>query len=125
MPSLAFLGLGAMGLPMARNLVQAGFDVRVWNRTPARTRNVPGARPAATPTAACAGADFAVSMLAGEPAVEATVLGPDGALAGLAAGSIHVGSSTVSVALSRRLAETHAAKGVGYVTASTGLGLRR
>ena len=117
MPSLAFLGLGSMGLPMARNLVQAGFDVRVWNRTPARTRDVPGARPAPTPAAACAGADFAVSMLANDAAVEATVLGPDGVLAGLAAGAIHIGSSTISVALCRRLAEAHAAKGFGYVAA--------
>lgn len=102
---------------MARNLVQAGFEVRVWNRTAAKTRDVPGARPAATPAAACAGAEFAVSMLADDTAVEGTVLGPDGALAGLAGGSLHIGASTISVALCRRLAAAHAAKGVGYVAA--------
>jgi 3-hydroxyisobutyrate dehydrogenase-like beta-hydroxyacid dehydrogenase len=102
---------------MARNLVQAGFDVRVWNRTAARTRDVPGARPAPTPAAACDGADFAVSMLADDAAVEATALGPDGVLAGLPKGAVHVGASTVSVALCRRLAEAHAAKGVGYLAA--------
>jgi len=106
-----------MGLPMARNLVQAGFDVRAWNRTAARAREVPGALAAATPAAACGGADFAVSMLADDAAVEATVLGSDGVLAGLREGAVHVGASTISVALCRRLAEAHAAKGVGYVAA--------
>jgi 3-hydroxyisobutyrate dehydrogenase-like beta-hydroxyacid dehydrogenase len=117
MAPLSFIGLGAMGLPMARNLVQAGFDVRVWNRTPAKTGEVPGARAAPTPAAAADGAEFAVSMLADDAAVEAAALGPDGILAGLRRGAIHVGGSTISVALCRRLADAHAAKGVGYVAA--------
>ena len=117
MPSVAFIGLGSMGLPMARNLVQAGFDVRVWNRTAAKAWDLPGARPAPTPAAAADGAEFAVSMLADDAAVEAAALGPDGILAGLRKGAIHVGASTVSVALCRRLAEAHAGKGVGYVAA--------
>src|SRR6266545_501070 len=114
---VAFLGLGAMGLPMARNLVQAGFDVRVWNRTASKAREVSGAKPAPTPAAACNGVDVAVSMLADDAAVEATVLGPDGALAGLRPGAIHIGSSTISVALCRKLVETHAAARVGFVAA--------
>ncbi len=113
----AFLGLGAMGLPMARNLVQAGFEVRVWNRTASKTREVSGAKPAPTPAAACNGADVAVSMLADDAAVEATVLGADGVLAGLRAGAIHISSSTISLALCRKLVETHAAAGVGFVAA--------
>ena len=117
MPSVAFIGLGSMGLPMARNLVQAGFDVRVWNRTAAKARDVPGARPGPTPAAAADGAEFAVSMLADDAAVEGAALGPDGILAGLRKSAIHVGASTVSVALCRRLADAHAAKGVGYVAA--------
>jgi 3-hydroxyisobutyrate dehydrogenase-like beta-hydroxyacid dehydrogenase len=115
--SVAFLGLGAMGLAMARNLVQAGFEVRVWNRTAARTREVPGARAAASPRAACERAEFAVSMLADDAAVQASVLGPDGALGGLRAGAIHISSSTISVALCRQLLESHAAAGVGFVAA--------
>lgn len=117
MPSVAFIGLGSMGLPMARNLVQAGFDVRVWNRTAAKARDVPGAWAAPTPAAAADGAEFAVSMLADDAAVEAAALGPDGILSGLTKGAIHVGASTVSVALCRRLVDVHAAKGVGYVAA--------
>jgi 3-hydroxyisobutyrate dehydrogenase-like beta-hydroxyacid dehydrogenase len=115
--SVAFLGLGSMGLGMARNLVQAGFEVRVWNRTAARTREVAGARSAANPSAACDGADFAVSMLADDAAVQATVLGSDGALAGLRAGAIHIGSSTISVGLCRQLVEAHATARVGFVAA--------
>jgi len=115
--SIAFLGLGAMGLSMARNLVAAGFNVRVWNRTASKAREVPGAQPAATPAAACEGADFAVSMLADDAAVETTVLGPGGALTRLERGAIHIGCSTISVALCRRLVETHAAARVGFVAA--------
>src|ERR1043166_4937271 len=105
---VAFLGLGSMGLGMARNLVQAGgFDVRVWNRTASKTGEVSGACAAPTPRAAGEGADFALTMLADDPAVEATVLGVDGVLAGLRPGAIHIGSSTISVALCRRLVEAH------------------
>ncbi len=117
MPSVAFLGLGSMGLPMARNLARAGFELRVWNRTAAKTREVVGARPAATPADACRGADFAITMLADDAAVEGATLGPDGVLAGLPRGALHIGMSTVSVALSRRLAELHRTAGRGYVAA--------
>jgi 3-hydroxyisobutyrate dehydrogenase-like beta-hydroxyacid dehydrogenase len=115
--SIAFLGLGAMGLPMARNLVAAGFNVTVWNRTSAKAREVPGAQHAPTPAAACERADFAVSMLADDAAVEGTVLGQSGALPRLAPGTIHIGCSTVSVALCRRLVDTHATARVGFVAA--------
>jgi 3-hydroxyisobutyrate dehydrogenase-like beta-hydroxyacid dehydrogenase len=115
--SVAFLGLGAMGVAMARNLVTAGFNVRVWNRTASKAREVPGAQPAPTPAAACERAEFAVSMLADDAAINATVLGPAGALTRLEPGSIHIGCSTISVALCRRLVETHAAARVGFVAA--------
>jgi 3-hydroxyisobutyrate dehydrogenase-like beta-hydroxyacid dehydrogenase len=117
MTALAFLGLGSMGLGMARNLVQAGFEVRVWNRTASRAREVSGARAAATPRAACEGAEFAMSMLADDAAVEATVLGADGVIAGLRPGAIHIGSSTISVALCRQLLEAHKSAGIGFVAA--------
>lgn len=102
---------------MARNLVQAGFDVRVWNRTAARAREVPGAHPSPTPRSACDGADFAVTMVADDGAVEATVLGPDGVRAGLRPGAVHISSSTISVALCRKLVESHQAAGSGFVAA--------
>jgi 3-hydroxyisobutyrate dehydrogenase-like beta-hydroxyacid dehydrogenase len=117
MTAVAFLGLGSMGLGMARNLVQAGFDVRVWNRTASKTREVSGARAGATPKATCEGAEFAMTMLADDGAVEAAVLGADGVLAGLRPGAIHIGSSTISVALCRRLVEAHQSAGIGFVAA--------
>ena len=115
--SLAVLGVGAMGAPIARNLVTAGFEVAVWNRSPERARAIAGARTAPTPGDACAGADVAISMLADDTAVEGVVFGPDGVLSGLHRGGCHVGMSTISVALARRLASAHGAAGQGYVSA--------
>jgi 3-hydroxyisobutyrate dehydrogenase-like beta-hydroxyacid dehydrogenase len=114
---VACLGLGSMGLPMARNLSQAGFELRVWNRTASKAAEVPGARPAPTPAAACKDAEFAVTMLADDAAVEAVVFGSDGILGALPRGACHLGSSTISVALSARLAEAHRAAGQGFVAA--------
>jgi 3-hydroxyisobutyrate dehydrogenase-like beta-hydroxyacid dehydrogenase len=115
--TIAFLGLGSMGLPMARNLARADFDVRVWNRTPGRSKDVPGARSAPTPAAACEGVAFALTMLANDPAVEGVVFGPDGILAALPRGACHIGMSTISTALCRRLSEAHAAAGHGFIAA--------
>jgi 3-hydroxyisobutyrate dehydrogenase-like beta-hydroxyacid dehydrogenase len=115
--SVAVLGLGAMGAAIARNIVAAGFPVTVWNRTPARAREISGAQFAATPAAACAPADVAVSMLADDRAVEEVVFGADGMIGALRPGSCHVGMSTISVAMARRLMAAHEAAGQQYVAA--------
>jgi 3-hydroxyisobutyrate dehydrogenase len=70
---VSVLGTGTMGAPMARNLVEAGLDVRVWNRTSERARAVEGAWVAETPSEAAEGADLVVTMLADGDAVEETV----------------------------------------------------
>ena len=74
MTTAAFLGLGAMGLPMARNLLRKGFPLRVWNRS--RDKALPltedGATVAVTPREAAAGADVVCTMLADPAAVEET-----------------------------------------------------
>jgi 3-hydroxyisobutyrate dehydrogenase len=70
---VAVLGTGTMGAPMARNLVEAGIDVRVWNRTLDKAREVDGARVCETPGEAADGADFVITMLADGEAVEHTV----------------------------------------------------
>jgi 3-hydroxyisobutyrate dehydrogenase-like beta-hydroxyacid dehydrogenase len=106
--TVAFIGLGQMGAPMARNLVSAGFMVRVWNRTAVRAREVEGAVASPSPKAAAEGALMAITMLADDAAVEFVTFGSEGLLAGLATDGLHVGMSTISVALSRRLAESHA-----------------
>jgi 3-hydroxyisobutyrate dehydrogenase-like beta-hydroxyacid dehydrogenase len=115
----AFIGLGSMGLPMARHLLQAGHRLTVYNRTRARADQLKHLDPvvAATPAAAARGADVLVTMVADDPALEEVMLGEQGALAALAPGAIHLSMSTVSPALSRWLAERHAAVGQTLVAA--------
>jgi 3-hydroxyisobutyrate dehydrogenase-like beta-hydroxyacid dehydrogenase len=115
--TVAFLGLGAMGAPMAANLVSAGFAVRAWNRSPDRALALVGATPAATPREAATGAEFAITMLADDAAVEQVSLGAEGLLAGLADGGMHLGMSTISLAATRHLAEAHADRGRNYLAA--------
>lgn len=116
-PVVAFLGLGRMGRPMAANLIQDGFPVRVWNRTAGRAEEMAGAETAATPADAARGADIAITMLADDGAVEAVTFGPSGLLEGLPEGGIHVGMSTISVALSRKLEGAHRRAKQGFVAA--------
>ena len=108
-----------MGLPMARNLLQAGHRLTVFNRTRARADQLAPLHPVVADTAAAAAreADVLVTMLADDAAVEGVMLGPDGALAALPRGAIHLSMSTVSPSLARRLAEQHAAAGQQYVAA--------
>lgn len=107
MAKLAFCGLGQMGAPMAARLVDAGHDVTVWNRTPARAEPLRerGARVAATPAGAARGAEAAITMLADPAALEAVVLGPDGLAQGLGPGSALIEMSTVGPTAIRQLAE--------------------
>lgn len=106
MTHVAFLGLGAMGAPMARRIVAAGFPTAVWNRTPSRAEPFAalGASVAATPRQAAAGAEIACTMLSDPAAVEAVAAGPDGLLAALAPGALWLDFSTVTPAASRSFA---------------------
>lgn len=115
---VGFIGLGRMGAGMAANLLKAGHQVTVYNRTRAKAealvRN--GARVAADISAACKG-QAVFTMLASDEAVENVVLAPGGVLECLSSGGIHISSSTISVELSERLARTHAEAGQGFVAA--------
>ena len=112
---IGFVGLGSMGLPMALRLVRAGHEVTAWNRTAARAEAVEqaGGRVAGSAGEAAAEAEVLVSMLADDAAVSGVVFGeaaaPQGVLAALPRGAVHASGSTISVALSRRLAQAHAA----------------
>jgi 3-hydroxyisobutyrate dehydrogenase-like beta-hydroxyacid dehydrogenase len=108
-----------MGSAMAANLLHAGHRLTVYNRTrpTAEPLERAGARVAATPREAAAAAEVLVTMLADDVAVEAVVFGDEGALAGLPRGAVHAGMSTISPALSRRLAEAHRACGQSSVGA--------
>ncbi|RKG78042.1 NAD(P)-dependent oxidoreductase [Corallococcus terminator] len=116
---VGFIGLGNMGAPMAKNLLGAGHEVTVWNRTASKAQPLQqqGARVAKTPAEAARDAEVVVSMLADDPAAEAATLGPDGIVGALPKGAVHVSSSTISVALSERLTKAHADAGQGYVSA--------
>jgi 3-hydroxyisobutyrate dehydrogenase-like beta-hydroxyacid dehydrogenase len=109
-----------MGAPMVRNLVKAGHQVTVWNRTRERAREVSGAVAAVaanTPAEAAKDTEVAVTMLADDQAVETVVFGENGLLQGLPKGSIHISSSTISVELSRRMWKAHEERGHPYVAA--------
>jgi 3-hydroxyisobutyrate dehydrogenase-like beta-hydroxyacid dehydrogenase len=116
---LGFIGLGAMGAAMAGSLLSAGHELVVYNRTGGRAETLRqrGARVARTPAEAALGAEAVVTMLADDAAVEAVAFGEAGLLSGLASGAVHVSSSTISVALSERLAAAHAAAQQGFVSA--------
>ncbi|QRK08124.1 NAD(P)-dependent oxidoreductase [Archangium violaceum] len=116
---VGFIGLGNMGHAMARNLRAAGHELAVYNRTAGKAESLrqQGARVADSPADAARGAEVVFSMLADDPAVEAVVFGGSGLLAGLERGALHVSSSTISVALSDRLARAHAEAGQRYVAA--------
>jgi 3-hydroxyisobutyrate dehydrogenase-like beta-hydroxyacid dehydrogenase len=111
---VGFIGLGRMGRAMAANLIEAGHEVAVWNRSPDKADALieAGARLAASPRDA-AEAEVVMTMLADDRAVEAVVYGKDGIVD---APALHVSHSTISIALAERLAADHAGRG-GYVSA--------
>jgi 2-hydroxy-3-oxopropionate reductase len=116
---VGFIGLGVMGKPMARRLVEAGRDVVVHNRSAPAVEELraAGARSAASPREVAAACDVIVTMLPDSPDVERVVLGDDGVLAGARAGALIVDMSTVSAALARRIHEAAAARGVASIDA--------
>jgi len=112
---VAFLGLGIMGRPMASNLVKADHEVTVWNRTAGTA--VEGARAAASPAEAAAGAEVIWTCVSDTKAVENVLFGPQGVHESLSAGQVIVDSSTISPSATRQFAERVRAQGVEYVDA--------
>lgn len=117
MGSIAVIGLGTMGRPVAHNLVKAGHDVVVWNRSdaPAEQLVAAGARRAAS-VAEAMQAPVVFSLLSDDLAVAETFL-DSGVLSRVPSGTVHVNLATVSADLARRAGAAHAAAGVGYVAA--------
>lgn len=115
---VGFIGLGQMGSGMAANLLKAGHEVTVYNRTPSRTAPLveQGARAAGQVADACGG-DAVITMLADDSALETVALGERGIVASLGQGAVHISMSTISVGLSERLAAAHASAGQRYVAA--------
>jgi 3-hydroxyisobutyrate dehydrogenase/2-hydroxy-3-oxopropionate reductase len=117
MTTVAFLGLGRMGAPMAARLAAAGHAVRTWNRTPRPEAVPPGAHPASTPAAAMEGASVAITMLADGDALTTVMRGEHGLLAGAAAGSVLVDMSTIGPTAARAAAAEAAAAGMSFLDA--------
>ncbi len=113
-----FIGLGHMGSAMAANLVKAGHDVTVFNRSPEKLRALLelGAHEAGAVADACHG-EVIITMLADDNAVVDVALARHGIVETLAKGAIHLSMSTISVALSKRLSEAHAHAGQRFVAA--------
>jgi 3-hydroxyisobutyrate dehydrogenase len=117
---VAFIGLGAMGFPMAGHLVAAGYDTVVFNRTSAtadRWRDQHGGSVAATPAEAAAGADVVCVCVGADDDVRQVVLGGSGALGVLAPGAVVVDHTTASAELAREVGAACAAVGVGFLDA--------
>ena len=118
-PRVAFLGLGALGAPMAANLLAAGLPLTVHNRSRERERPLEalGAIRAAHPAAAAAGASLVCLCLRDDDAVRSVLLGPKGVVAGAAPGTLVIDFSTISPATSEDLAQTLAGHGLAYLDA--------
>lgn len=114
---IAFIGLGRMGLPMARNLIRKGFVLIGCDRDVGRMSLLAaeGGLCAATPREAAAQADATLSMIMNDAILHAVALGPDGVLAGARPGHLYCDLSTVSPAASAKVAEAAGAAGAHYV----------
>lgn len=117
---LAFIGLGAMGAPMARHLLAAGHPVAVYNRTISRAEAFVaehGGTLAKTPAEAAAGADFVFMCVGDDPDVEAVVCGPEGVMTTLASDGVVIDHTTTSATLARRLSDCLDASGRHFIDA--------
>ncbi len=116
---VAFLGLGKMGSAVAGRLLRAGHTVSVWNRSPKSLleRGISSATQAPSIRAAVERCEVVCTMLANDEATEAVAFGPEGFLAAMRPNSVHIALGTLSVALSRRLMESHADADQRYVAA--------
>jgi len=112
---VAFLGLGIMGHAMATNLVKAGHEVTVWNRTPGKL--VEGAGVAPTPAAAAQGAEVVWLCVSDTAAVETILFDPEGVEQSLTEGMVIADSSTISPSATVKFAERVRARGVAYADA--------
>lgn len=116
---VAFIGMGTMGAPMALNVLKAGHEVTVHNRT--RDREIPiaaaGASRADSPAAAAQSADVVITCVSDTPDVEQVILGNNGIIHGAQPGTVVVDMSTISPTVTRKIAEDLAAKGIAMIDA--------
>ncbi len=116
-PSVGFIGLGLMGRPMAANLLKAGHELTVWNRTASVADHLvsQGAKLAATPRDLAAASEVIFTIVSDPPALESVLWGKDGVFAGMKRGSVLIESSTVSPGLEKRAAASAAEVGCEFL----------
>ncbi|MEM6462109.1 MAG: NAD(P)-dependent oxidoreductase [Pseudomonadota bacterium] len=121
MATVAFIGLGVMGYPMAGHLkTRGGHDVCVYNRTSAKAEKWVaefGGRSAPSPAAAAEGADFVFTCVGNDDDLRSVAIGPDGAFATMKTGSIFIDNTTASAAVAREMAQVAHDKGVAFLDA--------
>ena len=117
--TISYLGLGTMGSGMASNLLKAGYDLTVWNRSVERSKSFArkGARVADTPANAVRDVDLVMYSLSNDQAVEEVVFGANGILSGIRAGQLAIDMSTVLPATSLREQEAYSKRGADFLDA--------
>lgn len=119
MQTIGWIGLGKMGVPMAQNLLTVGAPLCVYNRTPERTHDLAddGATVSDSVHALAGSVEVLISMVSDDAALDAVSIGPYGAFHAMAPGSIYIDMSTVSPAVSAKVAEAAKEKGIRYLRA--------
>ena len=119
MADIGFVGLGIMGHAMAENLIRAGFDTIVWNRTASRADDLValGAAGASSPSEVASETDIVMVCVSDTPDVEAVVFGPDGVSAGIRSGSLIIDHSTISPGATKEFASRIADQGAFWLDA--------
>ncbi len=116
---IGYIGLGLMGKPMARNIMQAGYAMTVWNRSPEKCADLAalGAKVASSPAEVARNSDVVITNVSDTPDVLAVTLGEKGVINGVREGMIVIDNSTIKPAASREIYEAFKAKGVSYLDA--------
>jgi len=119
---IAFIGLGTMGLPMARDLLKCGYEVTGYDVFDSQLKLAveAGARAASSPAAATADCDVLITMLPNARDVETAIVGPNGAYEGMREGTIHIDSSTIEPSSTKRFSALAAERGLRMLDAAVG-----
>jgi 2-hydroxy-3-oxopropionate reductase len=117
--TIGFIGLGIMGKPMARNLMKAGYPLVVYNRTASKADELvaAGARQVGSPREVAQSAEVIITMVADSPEVEQIILGPQGVLESVKAGSVVIDMSSISPVVTKKIAAELAPKGAAMLDA--------
>src|SRR5918997_5015780 len=117
---VGFIGLGIRGLPMAKNLMAAGYELVLYNRTREKAEGLAGegsAEVAGSPREVAEGSDVIITMLPDSPQVESVVTGEDGVLEGLKEGALLIDMSTISPVVTERIAAAVGERGASMLDA--------